>query len=125
MTDKKRILVVDDDEEIVQTLAIVLNSLGYEVTGAGDGELGMEMQQQQPSDLMIVDLKMPNKDGFEMLKELEEAGVKAPAIVITGQPGDWQEGQAAKLGVKHFIRKPFDMGYLVECVERSLRVSAG
>ncbi len=82
----KKVLVVDDDENTVRFLSLALKMGGYEPVGAADGKEGMEKVEQDPPDLIILDVMMPKKTGFVMFKQLRknEAYKDIPVIMLTG-----------------------------------------
>ena len=81
---KKKVLVVDDDEVIRDLIISFLSFSGYEVSGAKNGKEGLDMVVEQPPDLIISDIHMPQMNGFQLLKEVKEINPKLPVIFITG-----------------------------------------
>ena len=120
MPNHKRILLVDDDPTVRQSLEIVLGAHGYEVTSAEDGNHGWDLYQQSQPDLLVLDMMMPRDSGFVMLSHLQHSNSRTPVIMITGSPMKRYEEYAAKLGVKAFFNKPFPMDFFVTAVERNL-----
>ncbi len=106
-----RILAVDDEENIVRLLQIRLQALGYEVTTAYDGEAALQTIAECPPDLILLDVMMPNVDGFEVLRRLKASPETAliPVIMLTarGQFEDLRRGYGD--GAEWYINKPFDM----------------
>jgi DNA-binding response OmpR family regulator len=110
-TMAQRILAVDDEENIVRLLQIRLQTLGYEVAPAYDGETALQHVAECPPDLILLDVMMPKLDGFEVLRRLKSSPETAeiPVIMLTarGQFEDLRRGYGD--GVEWYINKPFDM----------------
>jgi len=117
----KRILLVDDDQEIVETLRVALESKGYVVLVARDGNEGLALAERDDPDLVILDMMMPKRSGFLVLERLRRTRpVPVRIIMITANEGNRHKDYAEKLGVDDYIRKPFAMDRLVESVQRLL-----
>ncbi len=120
----KRILLVDDDQEIIESLRIALQGKGYEVLLARDGNQGLAMAEREAPDLVILDMMMPKRSGFLVIEKLRrsnnDALVKQKIIMITANEGSRHKAYAEMLGVDDYIRKPFAMDRLMESVERLL-----
>ena len=118
---KKRILLVDDDAEIIESLQIALESRGYEIMVARDGNQGLAMAEREDPDLVILDMMMPKRSGFLVLEKLRRTRpIPVRVIMITANEGSRHKAYAEMLGVDDYIRKPFAMDRLVESVERLL-----
>jgi len=118
---KKRILLVDDDQEIVETLRIALEAQNYEVLVARDGNQGLAMVERDDPDLVILDMMMPKRSGFLVLEKLRRTRpVPVRVIMITANEGSRHKAYAEMLGVDDYIRKPFPMDSLIESVKRLL-----
>ncbi|MDH3717251.1 MAG: response regulator [Planctomycetota bacterium] len=119
-TDKK-ILLVDDDPEIIESLRFTLEAKGYEVLIARDGNQGLAMAEREDPDLMILDMMMPKRSGFLVLEKIRRSRpVPLRVIMITANEGSRHKAYAEMLGVDDYIRKPFGMDRLVESVARLL-----
>ncbi len=117
----KRILLVDDDPEIIESLRYALSSRGYDVLVARDGNQGLSMVEREDPDLVILDMMMPKRSGFLVLEKLRRSRkVPIRIIMITANEGSRHKAYAEMLGVDDYIRKPFAMARLVESVERLL-----
>jgi DNA-binding response OmpR family regulator len=118
----KRVLLVDDDEEIIESMRIALESKGYEVMVARDGNQGLALVEQQRPDLLITDMMMPKRSGFLVLEKLRTSDDTNKSvmkiIMITGNEGNRHKEYAQMLGVDDYIRKPFGMEKLIESVEK-------
>ncbi|MCC9608209.1 response regulator [Blastopirellula sp. JC732] len=121
-TDRKRILLVDDDAEIVETLRYALESRGYETIVARDGNQGLALVEREDPDLVILDMMMPKRSGFLVLEKLRQTRpVPIRVIMVTANEGSRHKAYAEMLGVDDYIRKPFPMDRLLESVERLLK----
>jgi len=119
---KKRILLVDDDREIVESMRIALESAGYEILIARDGNQGLVMIERDDPDLLILDMMMPRRSGFLVLEKVRRTRpVPLRVIMITANEGNRHKAYAEILGVDDYIRKPFAMDRLLESVDRLLR----
>ncbi|MDD3469593.1 MAG: response regulator [Thermoguttaceae bacterium] len=116
-----RILLIDDDPEIVESMRIALESQGYQVFTARDGNQGLTVAERENPDLVILDMMMPRRSGFLVLERIQSV-VTAPCrtIMITANEGNRHKAYAEMLGVNDYIRKPFAMDRLLESVERLL-----
>jgi len=124
-THRKRVLVVDDDPEIAESLRYALAGQGYEVLIARDGNQGLALAETEKPDLAILDLMMPRRSGFLVLEKLRENETAPPSvIVITANEGERHQDYAELLGVDEYIRKPFPMPRLSECVKNLLEKNA-
>ena len=116
---KKRILLVDDDYEIVESMKIVLESKGYAILIARDGNQGLAMAERENPDLVILDMMMPKRSGFLVLEKLRRSRpVPMKVVMITANEGSRHKAYAEMLGVDDYIRKPFAMDRLVDTVQR-------
>ena len=119
--DAKRILIVDDDAEIVESLRYALEAKKYTVLIARDGNQGLAMAERENPDLVILDMMMPKRSGFLVLEKLRRTrAVPLKVIMITANEGSRHKAYAEMLGVDDYIRKPFAMERLVESVDRLL-----
>jgi CheY-like chemotaxis protein len=124
MGQKKRILIVDDERDIVKVLMIRLQSSGYEVTTAFDGAQGVFMAHKEKPDLIILDIRMPAGDGFSVTERLKNSSHtwNIPIIFLTGSPEKDAEERAMALGARFYINKPYDPEELLDAVKRALEV---
>lgn len=118
---RPKILIVDDDFEIVDSIRYALEGEGFEVIIARDGNQGLALAEREIPDVMILDMMMPKRSGFLVLEKLRrEADVPTRVIMITGNEGSRHKAYAELLGVDDYIRKPFSMERLVEAVRKQL-----
>lgn len=117
----KRILLVDDDGEIIESMKFALENKGYEVLVARDGNQGLAIADREDPDLMILDMMMPKRSGFLVLEKLRRSRpVPMRIIMITANEGSRHKAYAEMLGVDDYLRKPFAMDRLVESVAKLL-----
>lgn len=118
---KKRVLLVDDDPEIIDALRYALNAKGFETLIARDGNQGLAMAERDDPDLVILDMMMPKRSGFLVLEKLRRTHpIPVRVIMITANEGSRHKAYAEMLGVDDYIRKPFGMDRLLDSVERLL-----
>jgi len=117
----KRILLVDDDPEIVESMKLALEARGYRILVARDGNQGLAMAEREDPDLVILDMMMPRRSGFLVLERLRRTRrVPMRVIMITANEGSRHKAYAEMLGVDDYIRKPFAMDRLLDSVDRLL-----
>lgn len=116
-----RILLVDDDAEIVESMRTVLESKGYAILVARDGNQGLLLAERERPDLVILDMMMPKRSGFLVLEKLRRSHpFPVRVVMITANEGSRHKAYAEMLGVDDYIRKPFSMDRLLESVQRLL-----
>ena len=122
MGRKKKILIVDDERDIVKALKIRLQHNGYNVVVAFDGAQGIFMAHKEKPSLILLDIRMPAGDGFsvaEKLKQSSQTG-RIPIIFLTGSPERNAEERAMELGARFYIKKPYDPEELLDAVRRAM-----
>jgi DNA-binding response OmpR family regulator len=120
---QKRVLLVDDDAEIIDAMRYALESRGYSVMVARDGNQGLAMAEREDPDLVILDMMMPKRSGFLVLEKLRRtrpSAERVKVIMITANEGSRHKAYAEMLEVDDYIRKPFAMDKLLESVQRLL-----
>ncbi|MAT71090.1 MAG: two-component system response regulator [Planctomycetaceae bacterium] len=118
-TAAKRILLVDDDAEIIESLRLALEAEKFEVLIARDGNQGLALIERESPDLVILDMMMPKRSGFLVLERLKRLGEKKQRIImITANEGNRHKAYAEMLGVDDYVRKPFPMDRLIQSVKR-------
>ncbi|TWT75455.1 Transcriptional regulatory protein WalR [Posidoniimonas polymericola] len=119
--EAKRVLLVDDDAEIIESLRLALESNGYEVLVARDGNQGLALTERENPSLVILDMMMPKRSGFLVLEKLRRTREDPPRVImITANEGSRHKAYAEMLGVDDYLRKPFPMDRLIESVKRLL-----
>lgn len=114
-----RVMVVDDEENIRDVLSNYLDSLGYIVETANDGEDALSKFKRGGFDLIISDLLMPTVDGLELLKQVRELDKEVIFLMITGYPSIETAVEAIKKGAYDYITKPFHMEDVKIRIERA------
>lgn len=120
MNDRAKILVVDDEPQLIRVLRTGLKSRGYDVRGASDGESGLESFNEWHPDLVITDLAMPNVDGLEFCRRLRAIS-QVPIIVLSAKGEERTKVEALDIGADDFVTKPFGIDELLARVRASLR----
>jgi DNA-binding NtrC family response regulator len=120
MPAKNRILVVDDEDALRTVLSSELEGEGYHVRSAADGQEAINILGDQEFDLILLDIKMPNVDGFEVLKFVKERQPKTKVVMLTGFADLKNAIESKKLGAEDFVSKPYDLVDLLTTVERVL-----
>ena len=117
----KRVLVVDDDADILTAIQTALVDAGAEVDTAADGNQAVSKATEIDPDLIVLDLMLPKRSGFlvaEKLKSGKAKGEKPRVIMVTGNPGQRHRTYADRIGVDAYFTKPFRMDRLVESAEK-------
>ncbi len=120
-TSGRMVLVVEDDASISLGLRINLEKEGYRVLVEGDGERGLETARTAGPDLVILDLMLPNKNGFEVLQTLRAEGYGMPIIVLSARTGEMDKVTGLELGAEDYVAKPFSLAELLARVRAALR----
>jgi two-component system KDP operon response regulator KdpE len=118
-----RVLLVDDEPQIVQALTMNLRARRYEVHAAGSGAAALRMAEQHPPDVVLLDLGLPDMDGVEVIHGLR-AGSSAPIIVLSGRIGGSDKVGALDAGADDYVTKPFGMDELMARIRAVTRRSA-
>jgi DNA-binding response OmpR family regulator len=115
---KKRILFIDDRPEHLRQPVVRLQLAGYEVDEAGSGAAGLERLRAESYDLLILDAELPQEDGWGVLKEVRGDADLADLKVIVFMAGKGETGQLVLIPVDAELRRPFNMGALLDAVEK-------
>ena len=120
--DKKRILVVDDEEDILNVLRFRLEANNYEVLVASDGQEGLNKARSEKPDLMILDLMLPKLDGYKVCRMLkfDEAYKLIPIIIFTARAQKKDEELSMEMGADAYIQKPFEPEMLLGKIKELL-----
>jgi DNA-binding NtrC family response regulator len=119
--DGPRILVVDDEPNVLQICTRVLSRGGYVVLEASDAEQARQYLDQERFDLVIVDIHLPNEDGISLVRHAQRVAPDMPSILMTGYPAMETVMDSVRLGVSEYLCKPFTMESLLDAVAASLR----
>ncbi len=117
----QRILLVEDDPGLSLIVSDVLRSEGYAVETAADGERGLQLATSEHFDLLILDVGLPKKNGFDVLRDLRQRGTTTPAMMLTARGQTIDKILGLKLGADDYLTKPFDTGELLARLEAILR----
>lgn len=117
---KAKVLLVDDEEDFIQTLSQRLEVRGLQVTGATRGAEAVELVDRQEFDAIVLDLAMPGMDGMETLKRIRENHPDAEIIILTGHASIKTSIEAMKLGAEDYLEKPVDMQELLKKIEEAM-----
>ena len=120
MSQKNRLLVVDDEESLRTVLCSELVSEGFKVQNAGDGDEAIEILNKEEFDLVLLDIKMPRVNGFDVLKHVKEKHPATKVVMLTGFADLKNAIESKKLGAEDFVSKPYDLVDLLTTIERVL-----
>ena len=117
----ERILLIEDEEALLMTLSDRLTSEGYSVELARDGDEGYARGTKDAFDLIILDVQLPKRNGFDVCRDVRQAGVATPVLMLTARGQTVDKVIGLKLGADDYMTKPFDMMELVARIEALLR----
>lgn len=121
----KRILIIDDEPLILESVGYNLKQEGYEVITAADGVKGLELAKNEPVDLILLDLMLPGMDGLEVCRNIRQQ-LEVPIIMLTAKEGEIDRVVGLELGADDYVTKPFSMRELMARVKNVLkRLAAG
>ena len=121
MTGAPMVLVVEDDDSILAGLQYALESEGYQVTVARDGRSALEHLNTSGADLVLLDVMLPGRSGFEVLEELRKNGRELPVILLTARDQEADKVRGLDLGADDYVTKPFGLAELMARVRARLR----
>ena len=117
----KKILVVEDEQNIVDILVFNLTREGYDTLEAYDGATGLQLALEQDPDLILLDLMLPRMNGFDVCRRLRETGSAIPVIMLTAREEETDKVLGLELGADDYITKPFSMRELLARVKANIR----
>jgi len=126
MSDKARVLCIDDEPGVIELVSLILKSQDIEVQGAGSGKEGLEAMRQNPPDAVLLDIMMPEMDGWEVYKEMQadESLKRIPVIIVTARNSSFEEIIAReRAGVSDYVTKPFLPNDLRKSLARVLELN--
>ena len=115
-----KILLVDDEKQFVDTLAERLAMRGFSARVAYDGPQALKAVEE-PTDVIVLDLRMPGTDGFEVLRSVKKSNPQVQVIILTGHGGDAEEQTAYRMGAYNFLKKPMDIDELLNSIRMAYR----
>ncbi len=120
---EQNLLLVEDEDALCMTLTDRLRNEGYGVECARDGQEGLQKATHSAYDLILLDVMLPKKNGFEVCREIREAGLGTPIIMLTARGETADKIAGLKIGADDYVPKPFDMAELMARIEALLRRS--
>jgi DNA-binding response OmpR family regulator len=125
VSEKRTVLAVDDESDVLLIVKTALQAEGYEVATAADGPDGLKLASEMKPDVILLDVMMPGMDGFEVLDKLRESEETSniPVIMLTGLSERERKVAAIERGTKYYIVKPFDFQDLVSKVRQAIEDS--
>jgi DNA-binding response OmpR family regulator len=118
---KEKILMIEDEEDLVKGLKLNLSGEGYDVIWAYDGQEGLSKALEERPDLIILDIMLPKLDGFEVCRELRQKNVNIPIIMLTAKGEEIDKVVGLEIGADDYITKPFSLRELLARVKAHLR----
>lgn len=115
-----KILLADDEKQFVDTLAERLAMRGFSARVAYDGPQALKAVEE-PTDVIVLDLRMPGMDGFEVLRSVKKSNPQVQVIILTGHGGDAEEQTAYRMGAYNFLKKPMDIDELLNSIRMAYR----
>ncbi|MGL4231460.1 MAG: response regulator transcription factor [Casimicrobium sp.] len=119
--DKPRLLLVEDDPGLAPALALALSRRGFTMAQASDGATALARAMSEKFSVIVLDLTLPELDGFDVLKKLREAGKNTPIIALTARSSVGDRVQGLKLGADDYLSKPFDIDELEARIHAVMR----
>jgi two-component system response regulator PilR (NtrC family) len=121
MGERARILIVDDDESIRKVLSTILDEEGYAVDVADSGKQAIDKSNEEFYNLALVDIRLPDMEGTELLTKMKDTTPKMRKIIITGYPSLQNAVEALNKGADAYIMKPFDMDKVLSTIREQLK----
>ncbi len=122
MTEKPKVLLIDDEQSMIETLSVLLKKEGFDVLSALSGTEGIERFAEAKPDLVLTDVRMPKVSGVDVLEAIREKDPTTPVVLMTAQASLQSAIQAVNLGATHYVQKPFSNEELVAILRRSLDI---
>jgi len=119
--DEYRVLIVDDEEELVTTIAERLQIRGMQAQTATDGETALKMIEANPPQVVVLDVMMPGIGGIEILKRMNAQNLQIPVILLTGYGSTEQGKEGMELGAFDYLMKPCDLNMLISKIQEAVK----
>jgi DNA-binding response OmpR family regulator len=118
----KRVLLVDDEEDILTVVSARLSSMGYEVLTAADGQQALDVARRESPDLILLDLMLPKLDGYKVCRMLkfDKAYENIPIVIFSAKASDADKKMASDAGADGYLSKPFDLKVFAETLKKFL-----
>ncbi len=120
MSDKSRILIVDDDEVVRRSYLRSLQSVDCSVAAASDGEEALQTMEKKPFDVVLLDLRMPGRDGMSVLRAIKQKWPDSEVVIITGYPTVDSAKEAVRLGACDYVAKPVGPQEVIDIADNAL-----
>ncbi|MFH1062229.1 MAG: response regulator [Candidatus Omnitrophota bacterium] len=122
MREKKRILIIDDEPDILRVVMFRLRKAGYEVLTAADGQAGWQMAKSELPNFILLDIRLPLMDGFEVCKKLKDDPQTAaiPVIFLSASSAEDLSSKSKEYNAEGFMRKPFEPDELLRTIEKMI-----
>ena len=121
MEQKKTVLIVEDEKNIVDILRFNLQREGYETLEAFDGEAGLQMARTRHPDIILLDVMLPKMNGFDVCRALRQDGDNVPVLILTAREEEADKVLGLEIGADDYITKPFSMRELMARVKANIR----
>ena len=121
MEQKKSVLIVEDEKNIVDILRFNLQREGYETLEAYDGETGLELARERHPDIILLDVMLPKMNGFDVCRALRQEGDNVPVLILTAREEEADKVLGLEIGADDYITKPFSMRELMARVKANIR----
>jgi DNA-binding NtrC family response regulator len=121
--EKKKALVIDDEQIVLESVSALLTDEGFEVDVSLDGRQGLDWAIERNYDVVLTDIRMPDIGGMKVLRDVKRINPTLPVIMITGYASVESAVQAMKLGAAEYIEKPFEPEQLIDAVSRAIGIS--
>src|SRR5260370_38901646 len=123
--ERQQILVVDDEASIVDAVATALRYEGFEVSEAMDGRTALAAVQDRPPDLVVLDVMLPDLDGFEVMRRIRQDGIRVPVLFLTARDSVEDKVAGLTIGGDDYVTKPFSLAEVVARTRAILRRTQG
>ncbi len=121
MTDALRILVVDDEPDTLGLIKLTLQTAGYRVETTTAGREGLRLIREEPFDVVILDIMMPDVSGFDVMRELNNDPTPPPPVIfLTARSGEEDQETGMSLGISNYLLKPITRGSLLDAINQAL-----
>jgi DNA-binding NtrC family response regulator len=121
MGENARILIIDDDENIRKVLTAILEEEGYTIESVDTGKKAIERTKRKAYNLALIDIRLPDMEGIELLTKMKDTTPKMRKIIITGYPTVHNAVEAVNRGADGYIMKPFDVEKVLKTIENQLK----
>ncbi|MEM7517425.1 MAG: response regulator transcription factor [Planctomycetota bacterium] len=125
MTNRTRILVVEDEAPLRMALSDALRAEDFDVIEAADGDEGLQLALREDPDVILLDLMLPKRDGFSVLRSLREDRLEAPVLILSARGEEWDRIQGFEFGADDYVVKPFSTRELLMRIRALLRRHEG